>query len=368
MHRIVLTVLALGPALIAALPMSGIAVAVGGLGSAYALVASLRPQPIRVSRVSSGATRATTLLRGPLPKSERSKLPGQTKMSRDLMRILASANDFQPPSVPLDRDTAIARTLMGFMQGWKTQNLASLTETQRAELYLINTMLRASPGEAGRLAQLFARPDTMLDLRDEIDLIALRRAAFDRDYNAFLATQTLWDSNAGPRPLRDTLISLQAEDVDLWHHVVVHHDLRDPDQRKAALWCLQQPACDRATLAAYFGRLTKEQFLRSSGAQADPAYLRAVQKLINDWNAGLYKEHEIALLPPDSVATLQPFFDIELNHLVEETGTIWPNPHCIFVEFIGRPPRPRDHWELRTGQLSEPPRQQDYFESAFEAI
>ncbi len=368
MHRIVLTVLALGPALVAALPVSGFAMAVGGLGSAYALVASLRPQPVRVSRVSTGGTRATTLLRTPLSKTERAKLPGQTDLSRHLMRVLASANDFQPPGFPLDRDTAIARTLTGFMQGWKTQDLAKLTETQRAELFLINTLLRTDPGEAGRLAQLFARPDTMLDLRDEIDKIALRRASFDRDYNAFLATQNLWDNTTGPRPLLDALTSMQADDIDLWHHVVVHHDLRDADQRAAALWCLQKPTCDRATLAAYFGRLTKDQFLRSSEAQADPAYLAAVVSLIKKWNNGYYKSHELALLPPDTVATLQPFFDIELAHLLEQTGTIWPSPHCIFIEFVGRPPRARAHWNLRSGCLTDPPRQQDYFESAFEAI
>ncbi len=368
MHRIILTFLALGPALFAAFPVSGIAIAVGGLGSAYALVASLRPQPIRVSRISTGGSRATTLLRAPLSKSERAKLPGQTELSRRLMRILTSANDYQPPGFPLDRDTAIARTLMGFMQGWKTQDIAKLTELQRAELHLINTLLRTTPGDAGRLAQLFARPDTMLDLRDEIDMIALRRAAFDRDYNAFLATQNIWDTNTGPRPLLNALTSMPAEDIDLWHHVVVHHDLRDPAQRAAALWCLQKPTCDRATLAAYFGRLTKDHFLRSPEAQADPAYLSAVQGLIQGWNNGFYKSHELALIAPDTVATLQPFFDIELNLLLEQTGAIWPSPHCIFIEFDGRPPRPRDHWDLRTGQLSEPPRQQDYFESAFEAI
>lgn len=368
MHRIVLTVLALGPALIAALPVSGIAMAVGGLGSAYALVASLRPQPIRVSRVSVGASRATTLLRNPLPKSEQNKLPGQTEMSRQLMRILTSANDFHPPAVPLDRDTAIARTLMGFMQGWKTQDLAKLSKTQRSELYLINTLLRTTPGEAGRIAQLFSRPDTMLDLRDEIDLITLRRVAFDRDYDAFLATQAFWDKNATPSSLLDAVQSLTAEDIDLWHHIVVHHDLRNPAQRSAALWCMQQKGCDRATLAAYFGRLTKDQFLRSPEAQSDPAYLDTLQKLIHDWNNGTYKEHELALVSPNRVATLQPFFDIELNYLNDNFGTIWPSPHCLFVEFDGRSPRLRDHWNLNTGTLNEPPRQQDYFESAFQAL
>ncbi|MGH1415558.1 MAG: hypothetical protein ACRBB0_18865 [Pelagimonas sp.] len=368
MQRIVLTGLALIPAVAAVFPLSGIALAVSGLGSAYALVASLRPQPIRISRTTPGAHRATTLLRGPLPKSDRSALPDQSAISHHLMRVLAAANDFQPPGVPLDRDTAIARTLSGFMQGWRTQNLSKLTASQRSELYLINTLLRAEPGEAGRLAQLFARPDTMLDLRDEIDLITLRRASFDRDYNAFLATQSLWDSAVAPRDLSEALQSMASQDIDLWHHVTLHHDLHDPAQRSAALWCLSQATCDRATLAAYFGRLTKDQFLRSPKAQADPAYLAAVQDLIQKWNSGFYKHHELALTSPHSVATMQPFFDAELDYLSAQCDQHWPDPHCIFIEFDGRAPRNRDHWDLRSGQVTAPPRQNDYFERAFEAL
>lgn len=367
MQRIFLTGLALVPAIAAALPLSGFSVAMSGLGSAYALVASLRPQPDRVNR-TSGRSRSDTLLRGPLPKAERAKLPNPSAISQELLRALACSQEFHIPGAPLDRDTAIMRTLQGFMQGWKTLDLAKLSAAQRTELYLINTLLRADPGEAGRVAQLFARPDTMLDLRDEIDLITLRRAAFDRDYGAFLSTQAIWEQNRAAGPLLRVLKSLPEADVDLWHHVVMEHDLFDADQQAAALWCLEQPSCDRATVAGYFGRLTRDQTLRDPRAQSDPEFLHRVRQLIQGWNDGTYKHQELALDPPHRVATLQPFFDAELDFLTEQLGQAWPAPHCIFVNFEGRAPRDRSIWDLLTGTLTAPPRQGDYFEPAFSGL
>lgn len=371
MYRILLTGLGLGPAFIASLPFSGVAVAVSGIGSAYALLASLRPQRIRVNKFTTGAKRGTTLLSAQLSDAQTDGLPDHREISRELQRVLSAGKEVQPPGAPPSREAVIARALMGFMLGgWKTKDIAKLTKMQRSELYLICAVLQATPGEAGRIAQLFARPETMLELRDEIDSVDLRRAAFDRDYNAYLATQDLWENSARTgKPLLAQIQSLGSPDVDLWHHIIMNHDMSNPDQRRTALWCLKQKDVDRATVAAYFGRITKARALHKALADGDVEFMIAIQGLIHAWNDSFYKQSLLALLPPYDVAMLKPTFELEIEYMQEHADRAgWVAPHCLFVEYEGRPPRNRDHWDLHIGHLTQPPRQGDYFEPAFETL
>lgn len=370
MYRILLTGLALGPALTAALPLSGIAVAASGLGSAYALIASIRLQPIRIGKFTAGKRRPTTLLQTDLPDAQKRKLPNRDFMLRELSRVMSVVREFQPPGAPPSRDHVIALTLRRLMLGWKTKDLTKLSDLQRSELYLVNTLLRSDPGEAGRIAQLFARPDTMLDLRDEISAISLRRAAFDRDYGAFVATRDLWTNGADTKqPLIARLQGLGTVDIDLWHHVVTRHDLSDPDQRRAAVWCLQQKDVNRSTVAAFFGRLAREHTLRSALAQGDTEFLTAVQDLIDAWNDSFYQQSELALSPALEVSSLKLLFDSELEYIQKHAGSgPWTAPHCLFIEYDGRTPRCRDLWDLNNSCLTQPPRQEDYFEAAFESL
>lgn len=370
MYRILLTGLALVPALVAAFPPSGIVMAVSGIGSAYALMASLRPRPIRIRQFTSRGKSAATLLQTSLSNEQRRKLPGHSYILSELSQTMSVEREFQPPGSPLCRDTVIALTLRGFMQGWKTEELTELSEQQRCELYLINTLLRSDPGEAGRIAQLFTRPETMLDLRDEIEEISQRRAAFDRDYGAFAATQDLWANKTEEKQSLIALLQgLRAPDMDLWHHVVMNHDMSEPDQRRAALWCLHQKDVNRSSVAAFFARLTKEQALRTALAQKDAEFLSSVQELIRTWNDSFYKLSELALDPSLDVSALKPLFDLELEYMQEHADAgDWVAPHCLFVDYEGRAPRNRDQWDLRNSRLTQAPCQVDYFEVAFESL
>lgn len=370
MNRILLTGLALGPALVATFPPSGIAMAVVGIGSVYALMASLRPRPIRIRQFTSRGKSAGILLQACLSNEQRRKLPSHSYILRELSQIMSVGREFQPPGSPPCRDTVIALTLRGFMLGWKTEDLTKLSEQQRCELYLINTLLRSDPGEAGRIAQLFARPETMLDLRDEIEEISQRRAAFDRDYNAFVATQDLWANKTDEKQSLIALVQgLRAPDMDLWHHVVVNHEMSDPDQRRAALWCLQQKDVNRSTVAAFFGRIANEQALRTALVQGDTEFLTSIQELIRTWNDSFYKLSELALDPALNVSTLKPLLDRELEYIQENVDAgEWIAPHCLFVEYEGRAPRNRDQWDLRNSCLTRSPCQLDYFEVAFESL
>ena len=170
MRRILLTGLALGPLLAFLLPFSTAGVVIVGFGSAIAFIATLRTRRIPDTKHPG------PLLRAGLRLQQREDLPDQREMAKVLMHTLSSGREYQPDVFPTDRDTAIARTLHGFLQSWNIKDLSEMTELQRSELFLINTLLRSPPGEAGRIAQLFARPDTMLDLRDEIDIITQHRS------------------------------------------------------------------------------------------------------------------------------------------------------------------------------------------------
>lgn len=370
MYRIFLTGLALGPALVATLPLSAIAVTISGLGSVYALIASLRLHPVRFRKVTSNTKRTASLLQARLTDAQRKSLPNPAYITRELVRVLSVGNELQPFGAPPDRDTTIARTLQGFMHGWNVKDVAKLSKSQSSELYLINTLLRSNPGEAGRIAQLFARPETMLDLRDEIDVIALRRAAFDQDYNAFVATRDLWSRLASaPQSLNAQLQALGAPDIDLWHHIVMTHDMADKDQRSAALWCLQQQEVDRATVAGFFGRLTKEGTLRKALAEGDTDFLACIQGLIRAWNDSFYKHSCLSLRPAFNLITLKPLFDLELEHLrLQDGDTGWVAPHCLFVNYEGRAPRNRGLWDVKGNGLTQPPRQADYFETEAEPV
>lgn len=65
-------------------------------------------------------------------------------------------------------DSAIALVLNRIMARWGETDVYRLSDDQARELWLIERLMRASPAEAGTLANYFAAPNAVLAMRDRI--------------------------------------------------------------------------------------------------------------------------------------------------------------------------------------------------------
>ncbi|MFZ7089726.1 hypothetical protein [Primorskyibacter sp. 2E233] len=251
------------------------------------------------------------------------------------------------------------------MRSWGYTWAGDLPPDLVCELDVLDRLLRAPPQEAGALAQHFVRPDLMLDLRDGVNEIAARRAIHDRNRNALETTQRLWTeqtNGASPSGLLPALQAMGVPDPDLWHRVILEHDKADSNQREAALWCIEQPACDRASIARYMADLVTSGRLVRAAQCGDIALLDRLRAVIEAVNDGKYPQAEIALSPRDAVAGEDQQFSMALAQLADLTGEArWPAPVGLFTDYPGRAPYPRDNWCLCSGALIAEPRAQDYF-------
>ena len=361
-QRVYLASLAIGPALavlVVPLPALGLAetLLLGGLGGVYALVAAFSLKKQRRKRTSASLL---SVPHSALPCD----LPPFPALHDRLMRSLYPLPE--GPQVPPGRDDAIAAILNRFLTGWNHAGADMLTPQETLELALLDRLLRASPQEAGALAQLFTRPDLMLALRDEVQAVAHARAIHDRDRHAFEATLRLWLrqlTGTAPTDLAEALKGLGAEDPDLWHHVVLTHDRTDPAQRAAALWCIEQPGCDRATIAVYMADPATSDALRRAIETGETGYPNRVRAVIDALNDGRYPDAALALDPVDAVAHAAPGFAAMLTALAEQAGDRrWPDPCGLFTAYPGRAPRNRAHWDLSTGRLRAAPLRDDYID------
>ena len=319
------------------------------------------------ARAASRATRRNgTVYRLLRPGASRQALADLPPLSEQRHRIAdaltAGAQDRDPPDWPETLHSATARTLRSIMAGWGADGIADLSDSDVTELALLLALFRASPGDAGRLSALFQRPGALLGLRDELAAIGARRARFERQRDTFEATRAIWIMRRGTRPaeLRDSLERMALPDPDLWHHIVSGHDSACPAQARAALWCVQQSACDRATVALFLRRIFAED--RLSGA--DPATRAALRRVIKLWNSGWYCTQEIGLSEPPETEAAKDKALAQLQDLAQNMGEDrWPAPFGIFESMAGRAVKPRDNWCLVTGTLTAPPRIEDYLDS-----
>ena len=353
--RILVLSLALFPALGLAFttpaPVYG---ALGALAPLVALAAAFRSLP---------ASPDMMLLHPAARRRVSDRLPDLETQRAALATALAwgpSASGW-PPS----RAEAVAALLQRCLVAWNAPGIAGLEAERVLALHLLTRLLHGTPGEAGELAQLFRRPDTVLAIRDEIDAMATARAAFDRDTQIFRATTERFTTqgNTPATGLLDALQRLDAPDIDLWHHVVLAHDSADPDQGAAALWCVQQPECDRATVAVYLAQVSQNGRLVQAARTGDAPFLEAMRDIIQGWNAKTYTTRELALEPTDVLCAAASEFGATLLEVQRITGQSWPRVSGAFVPHTGRAPRSRTLWDLKTGLLRQAPRRFDYFDT-----
>lgn len=136
-----------------------------GLLAALAARASLRR--FRAARPVLLTRRA--LRRPPLP------LPPVRQMRAELARLLSSPAPLgMQPESP---EYALRRILERGLACHRARSAAELTPRGVTELWLLVTLLRATPERAGGLARCFRLPDMVLDLHDRLRRIAVQHAA-----------------------------------------------------------------------------------------------------------------------------------------------------------------------------------------------
>lgn len=355
-YRLVLAGVALSPvALAATMTVSWasvpLGVMVGGIVGLVAQYAFLRRDKPR--------RRGPVLLRRAALRCPATDLPTLDAQRLALSEARTAATDLRTdPKAPPTRTLAIARIQARILDSWKVTNISALPRDLTLALTLLERLLNTDPGEAGRIAQLFQRPDVVLGLRQEIDRIARTRATYDRAFAAFQATRVMQAADPAPRNLVIALQSLGTPDIDLWHRIVSEHDPADPAQREAALWCLEQSDCDSAIVATYLSRIAEGAQLESAFVAGDHAFLDRVRQIVENCNAGFYRHQGLGYVPAENASER---LGSELEVLAALSGARrWPDPQCVFTEIDGRAPRPRPAWDLAHGRLIAPPDPADY--------
>jgi hypothetical protein len=294
-HRLFLTGLALGPAVAlavgpAAPALLPIALVLTIAGSTYALYYALKDATVRFP--------ATSLVRPEVLLDHRLGLPDPDVMRGQLRGTLGTEEALTNLSSPPDKHQSVAIAVRRVMQVRGHDAVERLSKHEVTELYLLRDLLLADADKAGALAEAFHRPDMILGIRDEVARMAKRRALYEEQQAIFEATQKLWHSvqrAGGPDGLLLSLQRLAIPDPDLWHKVVLEHDPTCPEQRAAALWCVRQRSCDRATVAAFLAFAAMDDRLIAAGRSGDRIWLDAVLDVIDAWNSGVYKSQKIAL-------------------------------------------------------------------------
>lgn len=361
-RRMVVSGLAVGPAVGFALSpvtwMGGpILAGVAAAASVYALVDSIKLTDL----VSDTRAQSAKLLR-PGALRAAPQLPNSGEMRQRLTRRVAPPPDTAHPGAPMRYDHAVARVLRHAMRGWEVTQIDLLTVDELTELFLLDRLLDTSPGEAGEMADLFRKPDSVLSLRDAVRKLAEERAEFDRQHALYDATCRMWRRTGDIQPkLAESLRQLHSRDADLWHRVVLEHDPDDPDQRRAAFWCLQNRDCDRATVASYCALAAHDGRLLKAVRQGEMETFSMLARLLDAWNRGYYQQQELALDPADLVAHAGPEFAKMLDDLARITGAPrLPDPTHMFTDYHGRRPHPRKSWCLKTGRQIRMPDPSEY--------
>ena len=313
------------------------------------------PQPVRL--LSSRATRA---LQATLPPADDQRHAVDQHLARHGTPSTHAVFGKEPES----QDTAITRVVRLIADTWNAPTSEHMTAEQVTDIFVLEKLLRASPEEAGALAQMFRDPSRVLEIRDQIAALTRQRAHYEQQRDAFTASWSLWRTqtvNLAPLSLVDDLAALDHPDPDLWHKVIEEHDPDDIGQRDAALWCALQPDCDRASVALFLARIAAQTTLVYAAETGDRVYLDGVHQVIRQWNEAMYQHHDLGLDPPDAVLDAAKDFHQTLTDVAAILDKPeWPMPKSAFTEYPGRAPHPRRAWDIAGGGLMRKPVVGDY--------
>lgn len=339
-----------------------------GVVTALGLSAAKLPRLDRRGAAAAAPSLLTARAYRRLPRD----LPAPATMRKELGVLLRAADGRRDPTAlhePETRAAVRSRVFGRILHTWRAETVEQLDDRQLQALWQLRELIAADPCRAGELAQRFRKPDVVLAIRDRVLEIDARRQRFERQRAAFRATRMAWKQTAPGKghTLVDALRALTAPDPDLWHKVIAEHDLADPEQARAALWCARQPGCERASVALYLSRIAEADRITIALRNGETEWLGGLCSVIRGWNAGRYTGQALGFVRKDAdeASRAASALSSQLDTLAEQTGqTRWPDPTDIFATSHGEAPRPRDNWDLRAGRMIAPPRLEHYIEIA----
>ncbi|MFD1344594.1 hypothetical protein [Litorisediminicola beolgyonensis] len=271
----------------------------------------------------------------------------------------------QPPEgVSGSPDHARACVIAQVADLWGASEADALDAAQITELALLDRLMHLPRDEAEPLIDLFIAPRLLRDAHAKIAALGERHAARLDGQALCAATERLRKTQVPARTPGGLLLALQAleePDPDLWHRVVTEHDPEDATQAEAALWCVRQLGCHRATIALYLSERVAEDAFDAAAERGDRAWLAGIGAVLVNWGQGRYRASGIGLFPADRLIGQAPALSDALDRLSERLDEPrWPTPSGMMTVHTGRPPRPRPAWDLASGRLTEAPDPDDY--------
>ncbi|MCK0150373.1 hypothetical protein MWU54_10090 [Marivita sp. S6314] len=145
-----------------ALTLMGIAGAVSVAAAAVAVSPKVNET---MQSAGSGRPGYFSLLTHAALENLRDTCPDVTLVRAHLHDIISPA-DTSPGFV--SEDHQIAMVLAQIMARWEVLDAFQLNDDQARELWFLERLLRASPAEAGAMAECFASPDVVLAMKDRV--------------------------------------------------------------------------------------------------------------------------------------------------------------------------------------------------------
>ncbi|MFP7671981.1 hypothetical protein ACG74X_01360 [Marivita sp. S0852] len=173
-RRILLSFAALSPGVVAvffqelALSLAFALLGVAGAISVAAVAIATSPKISDALTAPATAKRDYASLLRPYAFAELHESCPDPILIRAHLKDMTSPADASPGFV--DKDQQIAMITAQIMARWDVIDVFSLSDDQARELWLVETLLRASPAEAGALAERFVTPEVMLTMRDRISI------------------------------------------------------------------------------------------------------------------------------------------------------------------------------------------------------
>ncbi|WP_146188623.1 hypothetical protein [Pseudoprimorskyibacter insulae] len=322
---------------------------------------------ITTRELSSVALRqdgAFNLLRPDVQTSAQKDQPGPDERRAYIVRLMhgSTTRRDQDQDAPISFDDALRRAVRRIMSAWEHSSPETATDSDILELFLFCRVMTTDAPEAGRLMQLFLKPELVLDMREHLLKVRLTHEMFERQRTQYEAARAVWQMRSDRAyKLKDSLERLAVPDPDLWHHIVTTHEPRFKDQRDAAFWCLMQSSCDQATIAAFFMRVVEDQLLVRALRVGDTDCSDAIREIAQRWNGGYYTNSEFDLKMDNLAHVYQSGLADELSaaqRLFRQDPV--DLPLRVFRDYMGRPPRDRSNWSLSRGTMMTPPREEDY--------
>jgi hypothetical protein len=310
---------------------------------------------------------AFSLLRPDVRHQAKRDLPDPEARRETVHRVLLGPIATEQSSLwntPPSFDDALRHAVKRILNAWEMAGVEMASDDDILELYLYCRVMQANAPEAGRLAQLFLKPDQILDMRDHLQAIGRAYHRFVTQASQFESVECLWENrHSFEGGLIEHLEALKQPDADLLHHIVLTHEPRFKPQMEAADWCLKSANCDKATVAAYFVRVIEDQLLVRALRVGDIAAIQRMSDILHLWNDGFYTQSELRL----DLKGMASVYERGLFEEFETAKRLFPGvdlakPMRLFKDYKGRPPRCRRNWSLTRGRMTSPPREEDYFD------